>query len=87
MRKPMKTPDTAYDGEWDFAGANAPPEGSRSDNFTNFSLGCFQWVRGANGRLKRGKVQRRFYGLHCEPGPEYTKAHEFCRRKNAGVET
>lgn len=72
-----------YEGMWDFDGAWAPPEnGSRYQSGT-FSLGCFQWVRRANGKgLKRGKVQKRFSGPAANPGPVYAKARLYCAERN-----
>lgn len=86
----MKCEKTAREGEWDFDGACAPPEGFRSASyygFERFTLGCWQWTRrGKNGQgvgLKKGKVQYRIRGKVRDSADVYARARLYCEGRNA----
>jgi len=85
--RPTKTPETAREGEWDFAGACAPNEatGFISGQET-FTLGCFQWVKMARGKkMKPGKVQHRIKGTRDDIAGAYARARAFCAEKNVAL--
>ena len=87
----MKDYRDAYEGEWDFDGACAPPENggqSRAGGLhETFTLGCFQWVRRGKNHdgttLKKGRVVYRIKGRVSDPKPAYEAAREYCAKWNA----
>ncbi|AQT06499.1 hypothetical protein [Acetobacter persici] len=87
----MKTPEQAFEGEWDFNGSCAPAEGSTGiyGKFLGqqtFTLGCFQWIKRSRGnKLKQGKVQKRIKGFTSNPDEAYEKARQFCATKNSEI--
>ncbi len=69
----------------DFSGSYASP--NRCEYFTNetFSVGCFQWVKKANGKgLKKSAVKFRVKGPSSAPELVFNAAKEICSELDNG---
>ena len=70
-----------YEGMWDFSGSCAP--GSATFSCETFSLGCFQWLKKADGKgWKKSAVRYRVKGMTADPEPTFEAARKYCEKKN-----